>query len=334
MKFILTLKEMAMSMGLIALLDDVAAIAKMAAASLDDVTAQATKAGSKAAAVVIDDAAVTPGYVVGFNADRELPIILKIAKASLKNKLIILLPIIITLGYFAPWIITPILMIGGIYLCYEGAEKIYESILPHNAHEHEAVVIESTMTPQMQENKTVVSAIRTDFILSAEIMAISFSGIVDASVWKQILILIIIGIILTIAVYGVVAIVVKMDDVGLMLARNNLKKPTAHNALKGFGKLLVLAMPMILFGLTIIGTAAMTWVGGSIIAHGLVSFGISLPEDTIHHAVDAVKNVAPSALLEWLTSTLLQFVFGLICGALTIPLVQFVIAPLIKKIAR
>lgn len=323
-----------MSMGLIALLDDVAAFAKMAAASLDDVSAQATKAGSKAAAVVIDDAAVTPGYVVGFNANRELPIIYKIAKSSLKNKLIILLPIIVTLGYFAPWIITPLLMVGGIYLCYEGAEKIYEGLFPHQAHEHEAIVVESTMTPEMQENKTVVSAVRTDFILSAEIMAISFSSVVDVPIWKQIIILILIAIMLTIAVYGVVAIIVKMDDAGLMLSRNTFKNSPLQRSLAGFGKFLVLAMPKILFALTIIGTAAMTWVGGSIIAHGLVSFGVSLPEDLIHHAAEAVKHAVHNAVLEWLTSTVLQFVFGLICGALTIPLVQFVIAPLIKKVAR
>ena len=127
-----------MSIGLLALLDDVAAIAKVAAASLDDVASQAAKAGVKAAGVVIDDAAVTPRYVVGFSAKRELPIVGKIASGSLRNKLLILLPAALALSYFLPWAITPLLMFGGAYLCYEGVEKVYEIIVPHHAHAHEA----------------------------------------------------------------------------------------------------------------------------------------------------------------------------------------------------
>src|SRR5690242_15441884 len=201
-----------MSIGLIALLDDIAAIAKVAAASLDDVAAQAAKAGAKAAGVVIDDAAVTPRYVVGFSASRELPIVGKIAMGSLKNKLIYLLPAALLLSVLAPWAITPLLMIGGAYLCYEGSEKVFEALLPHGAHEHEAAVGEAVQGTQSVEGQKVNSAIKTDFILSAEIMAITLGTVADASSWMQALVLAVVGIGITALVYGVVALIVKADD--------------------------------------------------------------------------------------------------------------------------
>jgi uncharacterized protein len=153
-----------LSIGLIALLDDVAAIAKAAAASLDDVVTQAAKAGVKAAGVVIDDTAVTPRYVLGFAAERELPIVGKIAAGSLRNKLLLLLPAILALSYFIPWMITPLLMFGGAYLCYEGAEKVLEAIMPHQAHAHEAQLGTVGLKPQTLEDEKVASAIKTDFI--------------------------------------------------------------------------------------------------------------------------------------------------------------------------
>src|SRR5687768_14069777 len=149
-----------MSLGLLSLLDDISAIAKVAAASLDDVAGQAAKAGVKAAGVVIDDAAVTPRYVVGFAAARELPIVARIAWGSLRNKLLILLPAALALSYFLPWAITPLLMLGGAYLCYEGVEKVFEALAPHRAHVHEARVGSAAINPQTLEDEKVAGAIK------------------------------------------------------------------------------------------------------------------------------------------------------------------------------
>ena len=209
-----------MSIGLIALLDDVAAIAKVAAASLDDVASQAAKAGVKAAGVVIDDTAVTPGYVIGFAAKRELPIVGKIAAGSLRNKLLILLPAALALSYFLPWAITPLLMFGGAYLCYEGVEKVLEAVMPHHAHSHEAQLGTVALNAQTVEDEKVASAIKTDFILSAEIMAITLAALPAGSFLMQALVLALVGIGITVAVYGVVALIVKADDVGVALAKN------------------------------------------------------------------------------------------------------------------
>jgi predicted DNA repair protein MutK len=209
-----------MSVGLIALLDDIAAIAKVAAASLDDVVGQAAKAGVKAAGVVIDDTAVTPGYVIGFAAKRELPIVAKIAAGSLRNKLLILLPAALALSYFLPWAITPLLMFGGAYLCYEGVEKLFEAIMPHHAHQHEAELGTVALQAQTLEDEKVASAIKTDFILSAEIMAITLAALPAGSLLMQAIVLAIVGIGITVAVYGVVALIVKADDAGVALARN------------------------------------------------------------------------------------------------------------------
>ena len=207
-----------MSVGLIALLDDLAAIAKVAAANLDDVASQAAKAGAKAAGVVIDDAAVTPGYVIGFAAKRELPIVGRIAAGSLRNKLLILLPIALALSYFLPWTITPLLMIGGAYLCYEGVEKVLEAVMPHRAHQHEAQLGTVALNAKTAEDEKVASAIKTDFILSAEIMAITLAALPAGSFVTQALVLALVGIVITVAVYGVVALIVKADDFGAALA--------------------------------------------------------------------------------------------------------------------
>ena len=210
-----------MSIGLIALLDDIAAIAKAAAASLDDVVTQAAKAGVKAAGVVIDDTAVTPRYVLGFAAERELPIVGKIAAGSLRNKLLLLLPAILALSYFIPWMITPLLMFGGAYLCYEGAEKVLEAIMPHQAHAHEAQLGTVGLKPQTLEDEKVASAIKTDFILSAEIMVITLASVPNGSIFMQALVLAFVGIGITVVVYGAVALIVKADDVGVALAKND-----------------------------------------------------------------------------------------------------------------
>ncbi len=326
-----------MSVGLLALLDDVAMFAKVAAASLDDVVGQAAKAGSKAAAVVIDDAAVTPTYVVGFSAQRELPIIFKIARASLKNKIFILLPTAVALGYFLPGLITPLLMIGGIYLCYEGAEKIFEHFFPHQAHQHETNIHQALLTPEQLENKTVLGAIQTDFILSAEIIAISLATIQESTIFLQIAVLALVSVVLTFAVYGVVALIVKMDDVGIRMAASQVG-PKSFQAINNFlGRVLVLAMPKVLLLLSIVGTAAMTWVGGSILLHGVEVLGWAAPHHWLQDVVASVAQKAPPSLVsiaDWLTSTALQAILGILVGLLTIPVVEYMLAPLISQFRK
>lgn len=323
-----------MSMGLLALLDDVAVFAKVAAASLDDVVGQATKAGSKAAAVVIDDAAVTPGYVVGFAAKRELPIIYKISIASLRNKLLILLPVAIALGYYAPWSLTPLLMIGGAYLCFEGTEKVYEKLFPHQSHVVLEEVLPIASTPEEKEKLTIAGAVRTDFILSAEITAIALSALDTKNLYSQTAILALIGLGLTMIVYGTVALIVKLDDMGLALAQNKISAPVFKNIFAKVGRGLVLLMPKILLHLTIVGTAAMTWVGGSIIAHGLDGLGVHLPESIIHRGALWTTEVSPEALkstLTWVATSTLQGIFGLILGSLIIMILSLLKTAMRKK---
>ena len=327
-----------MSIGLLALLDDVAAIAKVAAASIDDVVGQAAKAGVKAAGVVIDDTAVTPRYVVGFSSKRELPIVAKIAVGSLRNKLLILLPAALALSYFLPWAITPLLMIGGAYLCYEGAEKVYEIVVPHDAHAHEAQLGTVALTPQSLEDEKVAGAIKTDFILSAEIMAITLAAVPDASFWTQALVLAVVGIGITGGVYGVVALIVKADDAGVALAKN--ERTSMVGALsRALGRVLVFGMPGFLAFLSAAGTAAMIWVGGGIIVHGLDGYGLH----AIHHAIEAAGQAAGHALpwvaaaAEWMVTAALSGIVGLVIGALSIPLAGFVIAPawkILKSVLR
>lgn len=317
-----------MATGLIALLDDIAAIAKMAAASLDDVAAQTAKASAKAAGVVIDDAAVTPRYVVGLTPERELPIIARIALGSLKNKLLFLLPGALVLSYFAPWAITPLLMLGGIYLCYEGAEKLYGAVFPHAAHAHEEAVLGEKSDPVALENEKVSGAIRTDFILSAEIMALTLSTVSDAGIYTQGMVLAGVGILITLAVYGVVALIVKADDVGVALAKSPL------SALRLFGRGLVLGMPTFLKVLAAIGTAAMLWVGGSILVHGMAQLGQAGPEHLIHEVSEGVAHtlaLAP-AVVGWLTTSALQALLAVAVGAATIIVMGNVVAPLWRRL--
>jgi len=321
-----------MSVGLIGLLDDIAGIAKVAAASLDDVASQAAKAGAKAAGVVIDDTAVTPGYVIGFEPKRELPIVGKIAAGSLRNKLLILLPAALVLSYFLPWTITPLLMLGGAYLCYEGVEKVLEAIMPHHAHQHEAQLGTVALNAQSVEDEKIASAIKTDFILSAEIMAITLAALPAGSIWKQALVLAVVAIGITVAVYGVVALIVKADDAGVALARRD-----GASALgRALGRGIVRGMPVLLKILSVVGTSAMIWVGGGIILHGLEVYG----PPAIHHAVksaaEAVAHAFPplAAILEWAVEAAISGAIGLVVGAVSIPVVGFVFAPAWKSLKR
>jgi uncharacterized protein len=317
----------------LALFDDVAALAKVAAASIDDVAGQAAKAGTKAAGVVIDDTAVTPRYVTGFSPARELPIIGRIALGSLKNKLLILLPAALALSFLLPQAITPLLMIGGAYLCYEGAEKVYEALFPHAAHAHEAKLETVALDAKTFEDQRIASAIKTDFILSAEIMAITLATLPDDSIVKQGIILAIVGIGITAAVYGVVALIVKADDLGLALAGLSPASPVAA-PLRLTGRALVHGMPHMLSGLGIIGTAAMIWVGGGIILHGLDEYGLGWPAHALHDAGTAVARAVPfaPALFAWLVEAAGAGVVGFGIGLLAIPLAGRVLSPLWRQI--
>lgn len=305
-----------MASGLVALLDDVAAIAKIAATSLDDVTAAASKAGAKAAGVVIDDAAVTPGYAVGFTPDRELPIVFKIALGSLRNKFIFLLPGALLLSAFAPWAVTPILMLGACYLCYEAAEKIIEALFPHDsAHASEAMALSS----KELENEKVSGAIRTDMILSAEIMAIALNDVTSQPLLVQASALAVVSLGITIGVYGVVALIVKMDDIGLHLSK---RKNAGSQAL---GRGLVKAMPAVLDLLTKVGTAAMLWVGGGIMVHGLEHFHISGVADLIErvsHWAGGVPGIG--AVTGWLTFAVGSAILGLIVGSVIVGVLHLI----------
>ncbi len=317
-----------MSGGLIALLDDIAGLAKVAAASVDDIAGQAARAGIKAAGVVIDDAAVTPRYVVGFDAARELPIIKRIAIGSLRNKLLILLPVSLALSLFAPWAITPLLMLGGVYLCYEGTEKIVDTMKPHDV-EKPVGLAAATTGSQALEDQKVTGAIGTDFILSAEIMAITLASLPEGPFLTKAIILAVVGIGITVAVYGAVALIVKADDVGLALAANTSDSVWGGIG-RGAGRGLVRGMPYFLKALSVVGTAAMIWVGGGIIIHAVEGYG--LPQ--INHAIAvlgqsaAAMAPAAAAVVDWSVTAFLSGVAGILVGLLMIPLAHFAIAPI------
>ena len=315
--------------GLVALLDDVAAIAKVASASVDDVVGQAVKASSKAAGAVIDDAAVTPKYVHGFSADRELPIVWKIARGSIFNKLVILLPIALLLVTFAPWLIPPLLMLGGAYLCFEGAEKVWHVLNPSDHHSEE--LVQKKLSAAHLEEQKVKGAVKTDFILSAEIMTIILSALPqDVSIWWTAIVLAIAGIIITVAVYGAVALIVKADDVGLHLAAEGRTEFG-----RSLGRGIVKAMPVVMKLLVIVGTAAMIWVGGSIIVHGLHEMGWHLPYETIHEIAVAAAHRVPHSLegtVEWAVTAGLDGMIGLVIGFVLIPIATRVIGPLVSAI--
>ncbi len=314
--------------GLLALLDDVAGIAKVAAASVDDVAGMAVKAGTKVSGVVIDDAAVTPAYVHGFSAERELPIIWKIARGSLFNKLVLLLPVALLLSAFAPWAISPLLMIGGAYLCFEGAEKMWHKLRPGKPHADGHM--DDQGDPAHLEQERVAGAIKTDFILSAEIMTIALATLPEGQgFWMQTGALIAVAFLITALVYGGVAVIVKMDDIGLHLARKG-------GAVAALGRGLVRVMPHFMTLLSTVGTAAMVWVGGSIIIHGLHELGLHQPYEGIHDLAEAAAHAVPAAagLVAWGVTALLDGMVGLALGFLLIPLATHVIDPLIVGARR
>jgi predicted DNA repair protein MutK len=302
-----------MSGGLVGLLDDVAALARLAAASVDDIGAAAGRAGVKAAGVVVDDTAVTPQYVHGVTAEREFPIVRRIATGSLRNKLLFILPGALLLSQFLPWALTPLLMLGGTYLCYEGAEKIWGALRGHHDHDSPAAVEGADA-----EQKVVSGAIRTDFILSTEIMVIALNEVADQPFVSRALILVVVAIGITLLVYGVVAAIVKMDDAGLLLAQRDSE--TAQKVGRG----LVHGMPVLLNVISVVGTAAMLWVGGHILLVGVDDLGWHALYELVHHAEEAVHDAtgAVGGVLAWLVNTAASAVIGLLVGAVVVAVVS------------
>lgn len=312
-----------MASGLIALLDDVAALVKVSAASLDDVPAQVARTTGKVSGIVIDDAAVTPKYVVGLDPARELSIIFQIAKKSLINKVVYLGPAALLLGFFAPWVIQPILMLGGAYLCFEGYEKVHSIFVKHHddAHSNPSENLQ-VITPEELERTRVKGAVRTDLILSAEIMAISYASVADKNLVTQIVVMLCIAVFITVAVYGFVGLIVKADDIGLHMAKD--KHP--YNV-KRIGRGIVKLMPRFLTILSYIGTAAMLWVGAEIIVHGM---------PFLHHGLESILHALPELpVLRWITKALICAVGGLILGAVIEKLVvlmrKYVFKPRVKE---
>jgi hypothetical protein len=306
--------------GLLALLDDVAAIAKLAASQLDDIAAHAAKASSKSVGVVIDDAAVTPKYVTGLPAAREIPIVARIARGSLFNKLVILLPALLLLQAFAPWSIAPLLILGGFYLCFEGAEKVWHSLSHHTEPGPQQA---RTLDAARLEQQRVRGAIKTDFILSAEIMTIAAASIDSDSIWMRAVVLAAVAVVITVLVYGAVALLVKMDDLGVRMSTS-----ARLDATRALGRGLVAAMPKLLLAISIVGTAAMLWVGGSIVSHGLHEMHLSWLYDTIKAIAQAVSGGSGSGAVAWLVTAACDAVVGLVLGTVLMPVVSALLVPI------
>ncbi|MEP7115344.1 MAG: DUF808 domain-containing protein [Ilumatobacteraceae bacterium] len=302
-----------MSGGLVGLLDDVAALAKLAAASIDDVGAAAGRASVKAAGVVVDDTAVTPAYVHGLAAERELPIIKRIAVGSLRNKILFILPAALLLSEFVPVLVEIILMLGGAYLCFEGAEKIHHRF----AHREDKRDLPAVAIGADHEDKTIAGAIRTDFILSAEIMVIALKEVIDEGFVSRAVIMLVVAVLITAAVYGVVALIVKMDDVGLRMAKS------ARQPAERIGRGLVAGMPKLLALLSTVGTAAMVWVGGHILIVGADELGWHGPYDLVHSLEDPVHDITGvGGVFAWLVNTAASALVGLIVGFAVVAVVS------------
>ena len=317
--------------GLLALLDDVAGIAKMAAATVDDVVGQAAKAGAKAAGAAIDDAAVTPKYLDGMSPARELPVVWRIARGSLVNKLAFLLPAGLAMSALAPWMIPPLLMLGGGYLCFEGAEKVAHRLGLVDAHGADGGHAAAPPAPGRLEEARVAGAIKTDFILSAEIMTIALSEIPKAGFWIEAATLATVAVGITVLVYGAVALIVKADDLGLHLARTGQWRPV-----RALGRGVVRAMPSFMRALTVVGTAAMLWVGAAIITHALAQMGWPALYDAVHAAAKAAARAVGSAegLVGWIATAGLEGVIGLAIGMVLVPVAAKALVPAWTALSR
>lgn len=319
-----------MAGGLVGLLDDIASLAKAAAASIDDIGAAAGRASVKTAGIVVDDTAVTPTYVQGLPAERELPIIRKIAVGSIRNKLLIILPASLLLSAVSATLVEIVLMIGGTYLCFEGAEKVHHRLVGGGGHDDHGTAATADHGDSTNgasdavdaaeiEAKTVSSAVRTDLVLSAEIMVIALKEVLSEPLFTRVAVLIVVAVVMTILVYGVVALIVKMDDGGLRLARQT------NSGAQRLGRGLVLGMPKLLAVLSTVGTAAMLWVGGHILLVGAAELGWHSPEHLVETLADPAAEVtAIGGVLSWLVATAAAAVVGLAVGLVVVVIVGFV----------
>lgn len=297
-----------MASGFFALLDDISVLAKAAAASVDDLASAAMKASAKAAGVVIDDAAVTPQYVKGIEPKRELSVIKRITMGSLRNKFFIILPAAMLFSTFAPWILPVFLILGGSYLAFEGAEKVLGWCGVHLHHEAAAEL--KAENPEELERKIVSGAVRTDLVLSAEIMLITLANVEVEGFWPRLGVLSIVAVVMTAAVYGVVAILVKMDDIGMVFAKSKA------GLLASLGKGIVKAMPMVFNLLSIVGTIAMLWVGGHIVAKSLFDLGFSPLYDVSHWIIESLASLGP--VVAWFGDTIYSAILGLVLGLILV----------------
>ncbi|GAB2939262.1 DUF808 domain-containing protein [Hafnia psychrotolerans] len=293
--------------SLLALIDDIASI-------LDDVAAMSKVAAKKTASVLGDDLALNAQQVSGVKADRELPIVWSVAKGSLINKAI-LVPLALLISAFASWAITPLLMIGGAYLCYEGFEKVAHKLLHGKEQAHEkpeaSPEVKSAGDIAKVEKEKIKGAVRTDFILSAEIIVISLGTVAAAPFLSQVTVMVLIAVVMTLGVYGLVAAIVKIDDAGLYLSKLNGESGFMQ-AVRKFGELIVNAAPWLMKTLSVVGTFAMFLVGGSIISHGL----------PFMHSLIEVLNHGHQGLVNTLITGVTDLVVGLIVGALVLAVVM------------
>ncbi|AGP31181.1 DUF808 family protein [Corynebacterium terpenotabidum] len=316
-----------MAGGLFALLDDVALLAKKAAIATRDVASSAASTSSKAAAVVVDDAAVAPGFVDGVTPARELPIVWKITKGSLVNKIVIILPLALLLSWLAPWALTPILMVGGTYLSFEGAEKIWHALAARRGGGHAEDHAAAEKGPD-DEAALVKGAVMTDLILSAEIMVISLNEVSDRPFLERAAILVVVALVITVVVYGVVGLLVKMDDVGLRLASSEVGRT---GVIQKLGRAMVIGMPNLLSTLSVVGTAAMLWVGGHILLSGTDELGWHGPHNVVHHLEEAVSGAGGA--VQWLVDTGISAVVGFLVGSLVLGIVHLV-TPLVRPLVN
>lgn len=284
-------------------------------AVVDDILSAAMKASAKAAGVVIDDAAVTPQYVQGLTPARELPVVGKIALGSIGNKFLIIIPIAMLLTAFAPWVLPYLLIIGGTYLCFEGAEKVLEWFGFAHGHADEGA---------RDENRLIWGAIRTDLILSTEIMLISLASLdKNLGTWQTLGVLAVIALMMTLVVYGAVALLVKIDDVGLKMAKNPVRR------VRHTGTRIVRSMPTVFRVISVIGTVAMLWVGGHLVVVNLGEVGLPWLADLLHGVEELLA--AFGGFVVWLGGTALSAVVGLIVGLVVVGVVLAVGRMLGKK---
>ena len=274
-------------------------------AVVDDILTAALKASAKTAGVVIDDAAVTPQYVQGLSPARELYVVWRIALGSLFNKFVIIIPLALLLSAFAPWVLPFLLILGGTYLCFEGAEKVTEWFGLHHAEEE---------TEARDEGKLIFGAIRTDLILSTEIMLIALASLdPDFGIWMTLGALVVIGLGMTALVYGAVALLVKIDDMGLALMKNPVRR------VRRTGARIVRAMPAVFRVIGIIGTVAMLWVGGHLVIANLAETFWHDPYDLLHVVTHAIEPAGP--VVVWIADTAMSAVFGLVLGLVVVLIV-------------